>query len=410
MKVLMYGWEFPPNISGGLGVACYGIVQSLLNLGVNCTLVLPHMGDELINQDERFTIVRANTPSGHFAVQSIDALLRPYQTDVSYQLFYNKMDSSSKKKIYGENLWAEIYRYADSASQIAAKHQHDVIHAHDWLTILAGVKAKEMSGKPLIFHVHALEIDRSGAHCHQAVFDIEKFGMEQADVIIAVSQFTKNIIMQHYGIAEEKIAVVHNGVFKPSSEVSMHEYAFKPRPIVLFLGRVTHQKGPCFFIEAAKKILSKRQDIEFIIAGEGDQLPHMIETVAAEGISGHVHFTGFLDQDAVNALYMISDIYVMPSVSEPFGIACLEALSHDLPVIISKQSGVSEVLHHALKIDYWDVDALVEKIIALIDFPALRDEMLQHNQKELERLSWHSAGKKIKHIYEGQIVSLFLPV
>jgi glycosyltransferase involved in cell wall biosynthesis len=254
MKILMYGWEFPPNISGGLGVACYGIVQSLLELQVNCTLVLPHIGDELINEDARFKIVRTNTSTGKLAVKSIDTLLRPYQTNASYQALYAEMHPPAQKKIYGEDLWAEIHRYADSASQVAATHEHDVIHAHDWLTILAGVKAKAISGKPLIFHVHALEVDRSGDNRCQAVFDIEKFGMEQADVVIAVSQFTKNIIMQHYHIPEEKIAVVHNGVFKPTTEDLMRDHVFHPRSIVLFLGRVTHQKGPYFFIEAEKKI------------------------------------------------------------------------------------------------------------------------------------------------------------
>lgn len=399
MNILMYGWEFPPHISGGLGVACYGIVQSLLDLQINCTLILPHMGNDIAHTDPRLNIVQTKSDTGQLAIKSINTLLRPYQTSSSYQSLYKQTNQPTQKKIYGEDLWAEIHRYADQASKIATTQAHDIIHAHDWLTIMAGIQAKAISNKPLIFHVHALEVDRSGQDRCQAVFDIEKLGMEQADVVIAVSQFTKNIIIEHYHIPEEKIAVVHNGVFKPIKKLLAEIPEFKPRTIVLFLGRITHQKGPYYFIEAAQKILAERQDIEFIIAGEGDQLPDMIEKVAAAGISNHVHFTGFLDPEAVQALYHLSDIYVMPSVSEPFGIACLEALSHQLPVIISKQSGVSEVLNHSLKVDYWDVHALAAKIIALVDFPALRQEMLQHNQKELGQLSWARAGEKIVDVY-----------
>lgn len=398
MNILMYGWEFPPHISGGLGVACYGIVQGLLDLHVDCTLVLPDLGNEPINMNARLTVIKTQQNSGALTTHPINSLLRPYQTGESYQTLY---EQTAQKKIYGNNLWAEIHRYAEVASQAAVTEKHDLIHAHDWLTILAGVKAKAISGKPLIFHVHALEIDRSGANLCQAVFDIEKFGMEQADAIIAVSQFSKDIMIKHYGIPAEKITVVHNGIFQEKIlPLTQNKQMDAPRAIVLFLGRVTQQKGPFYFIEAAINILSKRQDIEFVIAGEGDQLSHMIEKVAAAGISDHVYFTGFLEPKAVKELYQMSHVYVMPSVSEPFGIACLEALSHNLPVIISKQSGVSEVLNHSLKIDYWDVDALATKIMALIDFPALRHEMLMHNQKELTHLSWDIAAAKILAVYE----------
>jgi len=401
MKILMYGWEFPPNISGGLGVACYGIVQGLLDLHIDCTLVLPDLGNELIDIGAQLTVIKTKAHAGGLTLQPIDSMLRPYQTEESYHTLY---EHAAQKKIYGDNLWAEIHRYADIASQAAVTEKHDLIHAHDWLTILAGIKAKAISGKPLIFHVHALEIDRSGTNLCQAVFDIEKFGMQQADAIIAVSQFSKEIIIKHYGIAAEKITVVHNGITQEKTlPIANSHRANAPRAIVLFLGRVTQQKGPFYFIEAAIHILNKRQDIDFVIAGEGDQLAQMIEKVAAAGISDHVHFTGFLEPKEVKNLYQISDVYVMPSVSEPFGIACLEALSHHLPVIISKQSGVAEVLNHSLKIDYWNIEALAEKIMALIDFPALRNEMLAHNQKELAHLSWCAAAEKILSVYQKLI-------
>jgi glycosyltransferase involved in cell wall biosynthesis len=300
---------------------------------------------------------------------------------------------------YGPNLFQEVLRYAKIAGDMAIEIPHDVIHAHDWMTILAGINAKQVSSKPLIFHIHALEIDRSGMdNINQQIFDIEKYGMQEADRVIAVSNYTKRLIMQHYHIPEKKIAVIHNGIDKSYGE-KHNEYAFKHPKTVLFLGRITHQKGPYFFIEIAKKILSVRQDIQFVLAGTGNLLVEMIEKVACLHIGKNVHFTGFLDPKTVKKLFHFADVYVMPSVSEPFGISCLEALANDVPVVISKQSGAAEVLHDTLSADFWDVDEMAGKILALLDHKALRQELMHNITREMQNLTWDEAGNKIINIY-----------
>jgi glycosyltransferase involved in cell wall biosynthesis len=276
---------------------------------------------------------------------------------------------------------------------------HDVIHAHDWLTILAGIEAKKMSGKPLIFHVHALEEDRNWQHPNPAVQAIEKLGLHTSDLNIAVSEYTKKRMMKIHQLAPEKNTVVyngHSGAVDKSSDVSLQK---NKRFVVLFLGRITEQKGPYYFIKAAEKILSRRQDVDFIMAGDGDQLPSIIDLCARLGISSHVFFTGFLDRKDVDAFYQLTDVYVMPSVSEPFGLVCLEAIAFGIPVVISKQSGVSEVLTHALTVDYWDIDKLSEQIIALLDYPVLKKEMLPHAKRELAELTWKKAAERILSLY-----------
>lgn len=398
MKVLMFGWEFPPIVSGGLGIACHGIVQALLDRNVDVTLVLPFLHHTMPVQQKRLQYIKAlkhGPENGDIRIELIDALLQPYMSPEHYAL--SKQTASAK--LYSNDLWAEVQRYAHQAAAIAAHAPHDVIHVHDWLTVLAGVEAKKISGKPLVFHVHALEQDRCPQGPNPATQAIEKFGMEAADVVIAVSQYTKARIMQEYGILDEKIEVVYNGHLGTVKKARHLPLPASERFIVLFLGRITEQKGPHYFIKAAEKILSVRQDVEFIVAGEGDQLPYAIEYCARLGISSHVHFTGFLDRTEVNQFYQLSDVYVMPSVSEPFGIVCLEAIAHDVPVVLSKQSGVSEVLTHSLKVDYWDTDQLAEKIMALLDYPCLQKEMLLHAKRELSELTWDTAAQEIIRIY-----------
>lgn len=398
MKVLMFGWEFPPKVSGGLGVACHGIVQGLLAKHVDITLVLPFLHNSMPLTETRLTYQNAlscQEDSGHIDIELVDALLKPYLSAEQY-LSHRK---STTALLYGNDLWSEVHRYANQAIKIAEHTPHDVIHAHDWLTILAGLAAKKVSGKPLIFHIHALEQDRSPNGANPATCAIEYQGLQEADAIIAVSQYTKSRIIELYGIADSKIEVIYNGhlgsVKKPSTVPKFNA----DRYTVLFLGRVTEQKGPYYFIKTAEKILSIRQDIEFIIAGEGDQLASMIELSAQLGISSHVHFTGFLDRNEVSKFYQLSDVYVMPSVSEPFGIVCLEAIAYGIPVVISKQSGVSEVLTHSLKVDYWDIDQFAANIMALLDYPALQKEMLAHAKRQLAELTWDATAQEILHLY-----------
>lgn len=423
MKILMYGWEFPPDISGGLGMACFGIVNELAKKGVQVALVLPKIMEN-ITQNNNVSIIGCNAISHtrtnlkieqlgiSVANYEIESLIHPYMTERSYEQALTNLGYHYKKENYtqngstltgkyGPNLLAEVFRYATLAGILAAKVSHDVIHAHDWLTGLAGIEAKRHSKKPLVFQVHALEPDRSGERVNENVFRIEKHIMEEADKIIAVSKYTKNIINSFYGIELNKIEVVHNGTY--SSERKAHKDIERKHKLILFVGRVTYQKGPWHFIEVAKKILTRRTDIHFIIAGTGDQLKDMIERVAELKIGKNVHFTGFLVPEKVQMLYQLADVYVMPSVSEPFGLTCLEALSNNIPVVISKQSGVAEVLDHVLKADYWDADEMVNKIMALLDYRVLREESLRRSAEDMKSLTWEQTADKLIKIYEGMV-------
>jgi len=403
----MFGWEFPPVVSGGLGVACHAIVQGLLDEGVDIALVLPFSCENRSAQDRRLQYIHAldqGEGRGKLHIELIEGVLQPYSTPDLYDRYKKKTGMF----LYGDNLWSEVQRYAHQAAAIANTVPHDCIHAHDWLTILAGIEAKKISGKPLIFHVHALEEDRNWQYANSAIQAIEELGLQTADVIIAVSEYTKTRIIQTHHISPEKIAVVYNGHAGDASKSPALPLQKNERFMVLFLGRITEQKGPYYFIKAAEKILALRKDIGFIMAGDGDQLPFIIDTCARLGISSHVSFTGFLDRNDVNKLYQLSDVYVMPSVSEPFGLVCLEAIAHGVPVIISKQSGVSEVLTHALTVDYWDVDQLAEKIIALIDYPALKKAMLPHARRELSELTWTKAAQKIISLYNKISIKQFV--
>jgi glycosyltransferase involved in cell wall biosynthesis len=284
------------------------------------------------------------------------------------------------------------------AGAIAGRVEHDIIHTHDWLTMLAGLAAKRVSGQPLVVHVHALEFDRSGEVVNRAVYEIERLGMEQADRIVAVSQLTKQTIISRYGIDAKKVEVVYNAVANRPRRASGSRVARRDK-VVLFLGRITFQKGPEYFVEAAARILKHRDDVRFVMAGNGDMAPRVIRRVAELKIGKRFHFTGFLTGSAVDRMYEESDVYVMPSVSEPFGIAPLEAMRFDVPVIISKQSGVAEVLRHALKVDFWDVDDLADKINSLLDHRPLHRELVRQGARELETLKWSRAVERLGDVY-----------
>jgi glycosyltransferase involved in cell wall biosynthesis len=298
---------------------------------------------------------------------------------------------------YGINLQEEVAKYAEVAQVIAANERFDVIHAHDWMTFPAGIEAKKISGKPLVIHVHATEIDRSGTGFGK-VFEIEKQGMDAADRIVAVSEWTKKILVSHYGIHAEKIDVVHNGI-NPAEPTHESNGQMMGSHVITFLGRVTQQKGPRYFVEAARKVSEKFPDAHFVIAGSGDLLPQTIDRVAQLRLSKKFHFTGFLTSDWISRIWSISNVYVMPSVSEPFGITPLEAMQAGVPVIVSNQSGVSEVLPHALKVNFWDTDALAEAICSVLQYRSLSAMLKQKGQNELQRLTWRSAAKKLNKIY-----------
>lgn len=416
MKILMFGWEFPPHISGGLGIACYGIVNELAKKNQQISFVLP-LADYDAPSNSNISLISCHAAAKKITdfsihpfidIKKVDALLHPYLNAESYDellqnYHLNKTDRSSNAVVsiagkYGQSLLTEVYRYSLAAGSLAETIPHDIIHAHDWLTVLAGIHAKTISHKPLIFHVHALEFDRCGENVNPDIYAIEKYGLEQADKIVAVSQYTKNMIMNRYGIPESKIAVVHNGMHNNDNHPA---YVKKPKhKMVLFVGRLTFQKGPDYFLKVAEKILSRRKDIHFVIAGTGDMMKKMIEETAKMRIGKNVHFTGFLNQNMVKKLYQLADVYVMPSVSEPFGLTCLEALTGNIPVVISKQSGVKEVLGpHVLTADFWDIDDMAAKVLALLTYPSLKKEIMANAKNQIKTVTWEDTANKLIAVY-----------
>jgi glycogen(starch) synthase len=427
MRILMFGWEFPPHISGGLGTACFGITKALADLGHTILFVVPKLlGDAGPSCVELISASDIPVKQEHYRetvkifkgldMRLINSTLRPYLSKSQYDDFmkgkplnlpvYDKSRSKTEgfrllelPEQYGQNLVAEVVRYAKAAGVIADSQSFDVIHAHDWMTVFAGLYAREVSKKPLILHIHSLEFDRSGEHVNRDIFYIERLGLVSADHVIAVSHYTKNMIVKHYGINPDKISVVHNAVSRAEAPKVYHVDTSPDKKIVLFLGRITFQKGPDYFVEAAVKVLKKVPEVTFVMAGSGDMMTRMIERVAELGIGKNFHFTGFLEGTDVERMFSISDLYVMPSVSEPFGISPLEAMIYDVPVIISRQSGVSEILHHALKVDFWDVNEIANKIIAILRYPNLVAEMVERSREELRKIRWEHAAEKITAVY-----------
>lgn len=392
----MYGWEFPPFNSGGLGVACWGITHGLSDHGTDILFVLPRSYDL---EDEKLKFLFADTKK--IKLKTFDSLLKPYITSEKYA----RERSLSEKCIYRNDLLDEVLRYGEYAKTIAADNPHDIIHAHDWLSFPAGIESKKISKKPLVAHIHATEHDRTGGRgVNKEVFEIEKEGMAKADIIIAVSNFTKKIIVDKYNIHPSKVSVVHNGINMNEYEtdsnrfdvLKLKEFGVK---IVLFAGRLTLQKGPDYFLKTAKQVIQYVPNSMFIIAGSGDMENQIIRQAAEIGISDKVSFVGYLRGEELNKIYRSADVLVMPSVSEPFGIAALESMANNTPVIMSKQSGVSEVITHALKSDFWDVDEMVNKITVLLKNPSLQKTLRENGKSEVRKLSWHKAAKKCVNIY-----------
>ncbi len=430
MRVFMLGWEFPPFISGGLGTACYGLTKAMSNLGTEVVFVLPK------NVDESFsTHVKMLTP-GHLCMtnpdsstleseefenvsfRTVNSMLQPYLGPEVYREkieeilrqkhqahnpgSVSKFSESEDVAHYAGDMYSEIHRYAAAVAELALQEDFDVIHAHDWMTFPAGIAASAITGKPLVAQVHSTEFDRSGEHVNQTIYDIERKGMHAADRIIAVSHLTRNIIISRYGVLGDKVEVVYNGVERNSDNFLNYNRVGigKDEKIILFLGRITMQKGPEYFLMAAKKVLEVMDNVKFVMAGSGDMMHRIIEMAAKIGIGKKVLFTGFLRGGDVEKVYQMADLYVMPSVSEPFGIAPLEALNHDVPVLISKQSGVAEVLTHVLKVDFWDVQEMANKIIAVLKYPPLQMTLREHGNFEVRKLRWEDSAEKCHKIYE----------
>jgi len=399
-RVLMFGWEFPPHNSGGLGVACFGLTRALSQLGLDVIFVMP----KKLNVGAPWArFVFADMP--HVKFRGINSSVTAYQTSSKTSMMSIRRNGA---EIYGNDLMSDVLRYALAGREIALEEDFDVIYAHDWLSFGAGIMAKEATGKPLIAHVHATEIDRTGGRSsvNPDVFELEKEGMEAANVVVAVSEYTKQMIVKEYGIPASKIRVVHNGI---DDETMPKPGGWLPRlrqlkssgfKIVLFLGRVTLQKGPDYFIRVAKRVTEKNPKVVFILSGSGDMEGSIMQLAAQLGVSDKVLFTGFVTGPERYEMYAAADLFAMPSVSEPFGITPLEAMKTGTPVLVSKQSGISEVVKHALKVDFWDVDEMANKILTLVDHPGLSQTLSENAVMEANRLTWMEAGKKVDSIIQ----------
>ncbi len=465
MRILMFGWEFPPHISGGLGTACHGLTQALGKNEVEILFVVPKLhGGEQVNNGSLInasTVIVPSTLAGkatplmdslgqvsrnEFATETQEMVMTGEVTNITYvkaaspitpygqnlqedrfvqvrqwnytlqqkysvsQVYPEVKDGTNNETTispgisyefsgrYGPSLLDEVDKYALVAHTISHQYNFDIIHAHDWLTFRAGIEAKKISGKPLIVHVHATEYDRAGKNGDAFIMEVERKGMMEADLIIAVSERTKSIAVDEYKIPPDKIEVVHNGIMASEKNINNFSTSLGSH-VVTFLGRITYQKGPLYFVEAARKVLEQFPEAHFVAGGSGDLLPAMIERVAQLRLSTNFHFTGFVKGDKVNKLWSMSDVYVMPSVSEPFGITPLEAIQAGVPVIISNQSGVGEVMPHAIKVDFWDTDALAEAICSLLKYKSLSKTLKKNSANEIKNISWDKAAKKIKKIY-----------
>ncbi|MDX2132276.1 MAG: glycosyltransferase [Planctomycetota bacterium] len=469
MRILMLGWEFPPFIAGGLGVACFGLTRALDKAGHQVVFILPKPVDTSMASHVRMLAPRlagvpggggggGTSPSGVPALTDLidesgmplfgfrhavfkgvpasftspypafdqakfvslsgvaggQAALSPEELEAMALPTMSDMAMSGQGAPapsvvgggggagagYGMDLVGDSERYARLVVALASREQFDVVHAHDWLTYPAGIALAKVTGRPLVVQVHSTEFDRSGNNVNQRVYDIERAGMHAADRVIAVSQMTKSICVRRYGVRPDRVDVVYNGIEREAQQPGAGERIESTDRIVLFLGRITMQKGPEYFIAAAKRVLEKVANVKFVLAGSGDMALRMIELAAGMGIGHKVLFTGFLRGRDVDRVFKMADCYVMPSVSEPFGIAALEAISHDVPVILSKTSGASEVLTHVLKVDFWDIDEMANKIVAVLRHPPLGQTLRQHGTMELHRLTWDGAAQRCVESYQ----------
>ena len=442
IKVLMLGWEFPPLINGGLGIACYGIAKAMSKV-TDLTLVLPKSSPETLLENVEIlglnnidvkgkisykkeyeeSIKKYESFSKVYTIEMEgETTLHPYRPMNKEASSFDVKRSDSEKQstetsrsvtsesqevhlgrftlneMYGEDVEYKVMEYADYVAALASNLEFDVIHAHDWMTMLAGLKVKYQSGKPLVIHAHALSYDRSGPDARGWNYDLEKYGLENADAVIPVSYYTGNVVKNHFGINPAKIFPVHNGI--EPVDVFHVEKKF-PEKLVLFLGRITGQKGPEIFLDIASKVIAQNDNVRFVMAGNGDQLKRIIETGAYRKVGNKFHFTGFLNREKVNKLLAMADVYCMPSVSEPFGLSAVEAAQFGIPAVISKQSGAAEVMDHALTADFWDVDLMAKHINDLLLNDEIRKNVIEGTFKDIERVTWDQSAIGIFKAYEA---------
>ncbi len=462
IQVLMLGWEYPPQISGGLGTACEGLTTALAPLGVDIDFVVPHLyGTEhaphmRLMRPESVPAARASSSRSEDTFRaltitagleaeaapgvqttSIPALLSPYLGAAEYQHLLAWVEKQGDRAArdhfhgfdplplstgeasfasspgqeppanaqpggfhYGLDLFQEVARYAARVAAATRDRRPNLVHAHDWMTFPAATQAARHHRVPLVLHVHSLEHDRSGEDANSTIATIEGTALHEATRVIAVSHYTARMVHERYGVPLERIDVVHNGVYARRTVSAYRKVHSEQGPLVLFLGRITYQKGPEYFVEAAAKVLEKVPNARFVMAGSGDMLPAMQSLVRELGIEHAFAFPGFVRGAEVEHLFSTADVYVMPSVSEPFGIAALEAMSYETPVILSRQSGASEILRHALKVDFWDIDKLASQIIAILQYPELRASIVDMAREEVRRVHWEASAAKVRQVYQ----------
>ncbi|MEQ8351492.1 MAG: glycosyltransferase family 4 protein [Leptospiraceae bacterium] len=435
LKILMIGWEYPPAITGGLGIACRGLAREVAARGHTVYFVLPRVhgneprdpGVNLIGLNTRDLPISDDELKGmllNFAEQHGDEILRmipfgAYESPVmtAEQISQNldlirkqlsqemETNQSAAERLlsggYGSDLIHQIHLYADFCSLIGKRLNVDLIHGHDWMTFPASLGAMVQSGKPLVAHVHATEFDRSGIHGNRYVEDLERHTFNRASAVVTVSNYTRNIIINRYGVSPDKVFAVHNAVELEEESVPARR-PFEDK-MITFLGRITFQKGPDYFVRAARKVIDQNRNVRFVMVGTGDMYPRMIELAADLGIGKYFHYTGFLKRDQIKQIYGMSDLYVIPSVSEPFGLTALEAMAQGVPVIVSRQSGVSEVIEHAIKLDFWDVDAIAKSILDVIGDDALHTQLKHGGLKEVRKISWANSAQKLEEVY-GRVI------
>lgn len=393
MKVLMLGWELPPHNSGGLGTACYQLCKSLSKRPLDIEFILPYDADHGID----FMKITAAQPQG------VASIIR---SGIAY-------DSYKYTLVDGTEAWLSIHDqqalYEEAVARIVTEKEFDIVHAHDWLTFRAAIRIKQVKNVPIILHVHSVESDRAGAKPgNPMVHEIESIAMHMADKVIAVSEHTKKCIMRDYGIPADKIDVVHNsldiGDMSPVEGDNSYRYleAMKAQGyrVVVNVGRLTIQKGLPNLLRAAKEVIARNPKTLFLIVGSGEQYYELIDLAAELGIGPNVFFTDFQRGKRWRDAYAIGDLFVMPSVSEPFGLTPLEAIAYGTPSLVSKQSGVSEVLRNCLKVDFWDVNEMANEITAVMQNDSLRDELLRNAEYEYMKLSWDGASDKIMQLYQ----------
>lgn len=424
-KVLMLGWEFPPVINGGLGVACHDLCLAMVK-HAKVTMIIPKSNPDFVVKDlnliglntiDSRTLKQVNYKDEYKTFEDVHFIpseLNPYYTErknaftipgVDIHSQYMKEVRIGRKQakvfhiddLYGGDVIEKVTVFGELASLLAQTLDFDIIHAHDWMTMLAGMEIKKITGKPLVVHVHSLEVDRGGVNSQGWVYQMEKRGMQEADLLMPVSNFTGNIINEYYGIDYRKIFPVHNGIREVKPFRTKSPYNEK---VVLFVGRLTRQKGPEYFVDIAAKVLEKNPNVRFIMAGTGDMQNRILEKVAQKQIGHRFHLAGFLGLDKVRYLLSIADAYCMPSVSEPFGLSAVEAVQFDIPVVISKQSGVSEVLSGALKFDFWDINQAAEYILSLLDNSTLHRQVVDDAAKDLKNISWDIAAGRVMEGYK----------